>query len=141
MGCCRRKQPHTTHHHNLPEQVTIVRPAHPFDGQSLALLGHTQRKDRLHLLLILPDGSKSLIPAEWTNLSPAPNFAVHNHSATLASLDELLRMRTVVDALLRRLAPATSEVAKPITDEESNRATTAQLSGPSSPGDLHLGTT
>ncbi len=50
-------------------------------------------------------------------------------------------MRTVVDALLRRLTPATSEAAKPITDEESNCATTAQLSGPSTPGDSHLGTT
>jgi hypothetical protein len=87
----------------------------------------------------LPDGSKSLIPAEWTDLSPAPNLAVHNHSAMLASLDELLRMRTVVDALLRRLAPATSGAAEPTT-EESNRATTTQLSGQPSAGDIRLGT-
>jgi len=49
-------------------------------------------------------------------------------------------MRTVVDALLRRLAPATSGAAEPTTDEESNRATTAQLSGQSAAGDVHLGT-
>jgi hypothetical protein len=58
----------------------------------------------------------------------------------LASLDQLLRMRTVVDALLRRLAPATSGAAEPTTDEESNRATTTQLSGQPSAGDIRLGT-
>lgn len=137
---CRRKHPHTTHPHNFPEQVTIIRPAHPFEGKCLAVLGHTHRKDRLHLLLILPDGSKSLIPAEWTNLNPTPNLAVHSHGATLGSLDQLLRMRTVVDALLRRLAPAKSDAPKPITDEEGNRATTTQLSGQSSAGDIRLGT-
>jgi hypothetical protein len=136
----RRKHPHTTHLHNFPEQVTIIRPAHPFEGKSLAVLGHTHRNDQLHLLLILPDGSKSLIPAEWTDLSPAPNLSVHNHSATLASLDQLIRMRTVVDALLRRLAPATSGAAEPIADEESNRATTTQLSGQPSAGHIRLGT-
>jgi len=117
-----------------------VRPAHPFEGKSLAVLGQTHRKDRLHLLLILPDGSKSLVPAEWTNLNSTANF-VHKQSATLASLDELLHMRTVVDALLRRLASATCEAAKPINDEESNRAEATQLSGTSSPRDLPLGTT
>ena len=29
------------------------------------------RKGRLHLVLILPEGSKSLIPADWTDL-PKP---------------------------------------------------------------------
>jgi hypothetical protein len=58
----------------------------------------------------------------------------------LASLDQLLRMRTVVDALLRRLPPATSGAAELTTDEESNRATTTQLSGQPSAGDIPLGT-
>jgi hypothetical protein len=48
-------------------------------------------------------------------------------------------MRTVVDALLRRLA--LEEAAKPINDEESKSVKAAQLSGPASPGDLCLGTT
>ncbi len=83
----------------------------------------------MHLLLILPDGTKSLIPAEWTDLNSSSSSTGHCDSATLASIDQLLRMRTVVDALLRRRAPSTSEATKPITDEETNRATTTQLSG------------
>jgi hypothetical protein len=50
-------------------------------------------------------------------------------------------MRTVVDALERRLALATCEAAKPINEEESNGAKATQLSGTLSPGDLCLGTT
>ncbi len=50
-------------------------------------------------------------------------------------------MRTVIDALLRRLTCAAEEAAKPINDEESTGATATQLSRPSSPGDLYLGTT
>lgn len=124
-----RKQPHTTRLDHFPEQATIIRPAHPFEGKSLAVLGHTHRNDRLHLLLILPDGTKSLIPAEWTDLNSTSSPTGHCDSATLASVDQLLRMRTVVDALLRRLALSTSEATMPITDEETNRATTTQLSG------------
>jgi hypothetical protein len=132
---CQRKQPHTTRLHNFPEQVTIIRPAHPFEGRALVVLGHTHRESHLHLLLILPDGSKLLVPAEWTDLNSTAN-AVHNRSATLASLDELLRMRTVIDALLRRLASAAEEVvAKPSNEEESNIAKATQLSGTPSPGD------
>jgi hypothetical protein len=123
------------HPHHYPEQVTIVRAAHPFEGKSLTLLGHTHRKNRLHLLLILPDGSKSLVPAEWTNLNSTPERTVDQPTATLASFNELLRMRTVVDALQRRLASVTGEAAKPNTDEESNGAKATQLSGTSFPGD------
>jgi hypothetical protein len=101
------------------------------------LLGHTHRKNRLHLLLILPDGSKSLIPADWTNLKSTSDFTVHKQSATLASLGELLHMRIVIDALLRR----SKEAAKPTNNEESNSVKAAQLSGPATPGDLYLGTT
>ena len=113
--------------------MTIIRPAHPFEGKSLTLFGHTQRKDRLHLLLILPDGSKSLVPAAWTNLNSTPDLTVQKQSATLASLDELLRMRTLIDAFLRRLASVAEEAAKPINEEESNSAKATQLSGPSPP--------
>jgi len=50
-------------------------------------------------------------------------------------------MRTVIDALLRRLPSAAEEAAEPINDEERNGAKATQLSRPSSPGDLPLGTT
>ena len=36
------------------------------------LLGWMHRHGSLELLLVLPDGTKSLIPAEWTDLESAP---------------------------------------------------------------------
>src|SRR5271157_6372485 len=64
-----RKLRHTTHHQHLPERVTVIRARHPFEGRSLNVLASAHRKGRLHLVLILPDGSKSLIPADWTDLA------------------------------------------------------------------------
>ena len=73
------------------------------------------RKGRLLLVLILPDGSKSLIPADWTDLDPlsAPT------KTTLGSLEHLLHARAIADALLGRLAPAT-------ISEDGNIATTKE---------------
>ena len=81
------------------------------------------------LVLILPDGSKSLIPADWTDL------ASHTHpvqpsstptATTLGSLEHLLHARAVVDALLGRLAPVTSEDG-PSTEEIPLRDTNRLL--------------
>jgi hypothetical protein len=66
----------------------------------------------MHLVLILPDGSKSMIPAEWTDfalpaqLEPA---SVVPAPPTLGSLEDLLHARAVVDALLSRLAAVANE--------------------------------
>src|SRR3989442_9965227 len=56
---------HTTHHHldGYPDRVTVVRDRHPFEGQTLELLGWSHRHGSLYLLLVLPDGTRSLIPA------------------------------------------------------------------------------
>ena len=77
------------------------------------------RKGRLLLVLILPDGSKSLIPADWTDLaSPTPPFSAPT-ATTLGSLENLLQARAVVDALLGRLAPVTGEDGNYATTKES----------------------
>jgi len=117
---CQRKSRHTTHHQDLPEKVTIVRARHPFEGQSLNLLATLHRKGRRLLLLILPDGSKSLIPADWTNLaSPAPPLSAASPATTLASFEDLLHARTVIDALLDRLAPGSREDGNSLVTKES----------------------
>jgi hypothetical protein len=60
--------------------VRIVRPKHPLEGQTLGVLGWSHRQGRLHLLLVLPDGSRSFIPAAWTDLRTAPDKAAgRNH--------------------------------------------------------------
>ena len=51
----------------LPGTVVITRPRHPLEGLELRVLGGMRRHGRLELLLVLPDGSKRLIPAEWTS--------------------------------------------------------------------------
>ena len=81
------------------------------------------RKGRLHLVLILPDGSKSLIPADWTDLVVLPTQGLSAPAATtLGSLENLLHARATVDALLGRLAPVTGEDGNSATTKESARA-------------------
>jgi Family of unknown function (DUF5372) len=85
--------------------VRVIRPRHPLEGQALALLGWSHLQGQLHLLLVLPDGSRSLIPAAWTDLRTAPNrapAATTGPRATVASLGQLLHTGTIVVALLRR---------------------------------------
>ncbi|MDP2700712.1 MAG: DUF5372 family protein, partial [Candidatus Rokubacteria bacterium] len=81
----------------------MTRPHHPFEGRALAVLGWTHRRDQLHLVLVLPDGSRALIPGAWTDLKDGSPAADPAHPMSLGSLADLLQARTVVDALLRRL--------------------------------------
>jgi hypothetical protein len=90
----------------------------------------------LQFVLILPDGSKSLIPADWTdfkNSSEAPQAP-----ELVGSLDDLLSLCGLVDALLRRVTdpPVTSEPA-----QESHAATESQLPRHPHPGDVPVGAT
>jgi hypothetical protein len=138
---CQRTLRHTTHHQDLPERVTIVRACHPFEGQSLAVLGAIHRHGRLYLLLILPDGSKSLIPADWTDVAPTvqPHGAVtSNQTATLGSWEDLFHVRAIVDALLGRLAHPEGE-ANSTAKKESVLAAKSESLRPSARGNLHVG--
>jgi hypothetical protein len=47
--------------------VRITRSRHPLQDRSLRVLGGMRRHGLMELLLELPDGSKSLIPAAWTD--------------------------------------------------------------------------
>ena len=79
-----------------------------------------QRQDRTILVLILPDGSKSLIPAEWTDFASRTQAqpTVLTPAATLGSLEDLLHARAIVDALLSRLPALQRENKKlPATKE------------------------
>ena len=68
----------------------------------MAVLGWSHRQGELHLLLVLPDESRSWISASWTDLRTARDKAAARPQALIASLSQLLRTRTIVDALLRR---------------------------------------
>src|SRR5438034_4763654 len=140
--CALRNVRHTTHHQDLPERVTIVRAGHPFEGKSLAVLRAIHRHGRLYLLLILPDGSKSLIPADWTDIAPTvqPLGAIAaEQTATFGSLEALLHARSVVDALLGRLAQPESEEANSTVNKEGVLAAKSESLRPSAQGNLCLG--
>jgi hypothetical protein len=58
--------------------VTLTRRRHPFEGRSLQVLGSMRRHGVAELLVVLPDGSKRLIPAAWTDdcgIGPGPAAA------------------------------------------------------------------
>jgi hypothetical protein len=78
-----------------------VRKRHPFEAQALVVLGGMRRHGSLDLVLVLPDGSRSLIPAAWTDLEPLPEQAA-GQTQTLARLSDLLRASAVAKELLRR---------------------------------------
>jgi hypothetical protein len=130
----RRKASHTTHLRNLSGSVTIVRERHPFEGRSMQIMGVVKRRGTLLLLVVLPDGSRSLIPAGWTDWRTTG--AVDNPSTSgserrepcLAPLTDLLHARAIVDALLGRCLI----LVEPAADEESFDATDLGYS-PTSP--------
>jgi len=64
-----------------------------------------RRNGEPHLILSLPDRSTSLIPAAWTDGGTlrAPVPGAKPTSLVFGFLADLMRARTVVDALLRRL--------------------------------------
>jgi hypothetical protein len=85
--------------------------------------------DGLQFVLILPDGSKSLIPAEWTDFNKTTTPLRSPH--LVASLDDLLRLRQLVDALLLRRTAAASLTSAP--DQESHATTHSELQRHSDP--------
>jgi len=105
--------------------VTILRERHPFEGRVLLALGAVHRRGVALLLVVLPDGSRSLIPAGWTDLAAIrvaePTAAIENdRHHSLARLVDFLHARTILDALLSRVP---SPRPNPATTEESCRAT------------------
>src|SRR5215207_6606457 len=66
--------------------VVVTRRRHPLEGLSLRELGRMRRHGRLELLLVLPDGSKSLIPAAWTDLDRAADSTDTDADAVVATL-------------------------------------------------------
>ena len=140
-----RKTRHTTHIDGFPSKVRIIRERHPLQGQTLELLGWNHRNDSLHLTLVLPDGTRSFIPAEWTDLDipDIQNRQSANRPLTktvLGSICHLLHARKIVDALLCKM-DSSKHVPTNTSKEEYKRAsTTGPLARPaqSASGAGHL---
>jgi hypothetical protein len=114
--------------------VVITRQRHPLEGLALRVLGQMRRHGRLELLLVLPDGSKSLIPAVWTDLrgADADGETGQDVAATLGSLADLLAACAVVAALSGR--EPQGQAARQSPSKEDSRAACAAESaaGPGS---------
>ena len=141
----RRKIRQTTHPQDLPKSVVITREHHPFEGRSLAVIHGIRRRGVRLVLAILPNGTRSLIPAAWTDWRPEqsterPGAKTNSHiSHDLGRLDDLLHLRTIINALLSRpsesaphegssdaIAPCLTgyggSASKPDTDKSSEHA-------------------
>jgi hypothetical protein len=81
----------------LPAVVTVTRERHPLAGRELRVLGWMRRHGRLELLLELPDGSKRLIPAEWTS-QHAGRDAGTGQAGTLGTTADLLAASALISA-------------------------------------------
>src|SRR3984893_13429880 len=125
----RRKRRQTTHRCDIPDSVTITRERHPFERRSLAVISSIRRGGVLFLLVSLPDGSRSLIPAEWTNWNEGHAGGARSLPGddtaprSLGRLADLLRLRHLVDALRGRPIESTPQ-------KESRRAIESGLSRP-----------
>ncbi|MGI5518021.1 DUF5372 family protein [Streptomyces sp. CA-106131] len=83
--------------------MRVVRDRHPLKGCSLEVLGQMHCRGRLELLLVLPDGSKSLIPAAWTDFPEGKQEAAAaggDSFGQLAAVGQLLEAYGLVSSLL-----------------------------------------
>src|SRR5262249_35725159 len=95
---CQRKTRQTTHLQHVPKSVVITRKRHPFEGRSLAVIHSIRRRGVRLVLVILPNGTRSLVPTAWTDWNPESAElcgSTSNISHNLGSLDDLLRLRVL----------------------------------------------
>ena len=76
--------------------MTVIRTRHPLQGKSLRVLGRMRRHGSVELLVVLPDGSKTLLPAVFTDAVAAADVLV----ATVGSIEDLEQLAVVVESLL-----------------------------------------
>ena len=72
------------------------------EGQALQSLGWMRRHGALGLILALPDGTRRLVPAAWTDVEPVVSPSAQPRE-TLGALADLLNAGRVLAALARRL--------------------------------------
>jgi hypothetical protein len=99
----------------------LTRRRHPFEGRSLQVLGSMRRHGAAELLVVLPDGSKRLIPAAWTDLEQ-PAAVGGDAAATLGSVPDLLQLSVLVSDLSARPADGPEQAERKSPCKEDDRA-------------------
>jgi hypothetical protein len=120
-----------------PMTATVTRAHHPLEGQTLRVLGRMRRHGRLEWLLELADGSKRLIPVDWTDRgedSAEDTGNVAEATGTLGSVEDLLAICGLVSALSTRAVEEREQAARQSPCKEDSRAACAAQSaaGPGS---------
>lgn len=113
--------------------VRVTRQHHPLQDHSLEVLGQMHCRGRLELLLVLPDGSKSLVPAAWTDYAAdsQPGAGIGTVACgVLAAPENLLAARVVVSALVTRTIDGPEQAARQVPSKEDNRAARPTQSAP-----------
>ena len=102
--------------------VTLTRRRHPFEGRPLPVLGSMLRHGAMELLVVLPDGSKRLIPAAWTDLESSSAGGGSDGPAALGTVADLLGLSVLVSELAARNAGSGEQAARKSPCKEDDRA-------------------
>lgn len=115
---------------------TVIRRLHPLEGQTLRVLGTMSRRGQDELLVVLEDGSKTLIPSAWTDLCEEGGDAnTTKPTATLGALDDLLAASRLARARSPRSEPTRAQAArKPPTKEDDRAPCAAESAARLGPG-------
>ena len=106
----------------LAGTARLTRPRHPFEGRQLPVLGSMFRHGAMELLVVLPDGSKRLIPAAWTDLESSLAGDGSDGPAALGTVADLLGLSVLVSELAARNAGSGEQAAQKSPCKEDDRA-------------------
>ena len=116
----------------------VTRPRHPLEGRRLQVIGAMRRLGRDELLVVLPDGSKTLMPAGWTDRDTTmanEGRALDQVTAILAAPAQLLHAHELVSSLRARAGAGRGEAARKSPCEEDKRgACAAEFDAGADPG-------
>ena len=88
----------------------------------MPVMGGMRRHGVMELLLVLPDGSKSLVPAAWTDAKPSGARDGAGVVATLGSVSDLLHVCELVTGLSQREPHERGQAAGMSPCKEDSRA-------------------
>ena len=101
--------------------MTVTRERHPFQGRVVRVLGRMLRHGAVEFLVVLPDGSKTLLPAYFTDAVAA---AMPAAAETVGSVEDLVQLALVVESLMPPTTAGAGSVedAPGIPAKEDSRA-------------------
>jgi hypothetical protein len=106
----------------------VTRPRHPLAARRLGVIGAMRRLGRDELLVVLPDGSKTLMPVVWTDRDTTTaneDHALGQATAILAAPAELLYARGLVASLRAYADAGGGQAARKSPCKEDDRAACA----------------